>query len=155
MPPVYSLILPIFNEEAVIPVLLRRLDMLLDQLDGPAEVIFVDDGSHDAGPIVLEAKARSDSRYRFVKLSRNFGQQAAMTTGLDRAAGRAVVVMDADLQDPPEVVLEMVAKWKEGYEVVYAQRISRDGDTWFKRWTADVFYRLLGRLSDVEMPRNV
>ena len=155
MPPVYSLILPIFNEEAVIPVLLRRLDTLLDQLDGPAEVIFVDDGSHDAGPIVLEAKARSDNRYRFVKLSRNFGQQAAMTTGLDRAAGRAVVVMDADLQDPPEVVLEMVAKWKEGYEVVYAQRISREGDTWFKRWTADVFYRVLGRLSDVEMPRNV
>jgi dolichol-phosphate mannosyltransferase len=155
MPPVYSLILPIFNEEAVIPVLLRRLDTLLDQLDGPAEVIFVDDGSHDAGPIVLEAKARSDSRYRFVKLSRNFGQQAAMTTGLAHAAGRAVVVMDADLQDPPEVVLEMVAKWKEGYEVVYAQRISREGDTWFKRWTADLFYRLLGRLSDVEMPRNV
>jgi glycosyltransferase involved in cell wall biosynthesis len=155
MPPVYSLILPIFNEEAVLPVLLHRLDALLDQLDGPAEVIFVDDGSHDASPIVLEAKARADRRYRFVKLSRNFGQQAAMTTGLDHASGKAVVVMDADLQDPPEVVLKMVAKWKEGFEVVYAQRLTRDGDSWFKRVTADLFYRLLGHLSDVEIPRNV
>jgi dolichol-phosphate mannosyltransferase len=155
MTTIYSLIVPIFNEEAVIPVLLHRLDALLTKLDGPAEVIFVDDGSRDAGPIVLEAKARSDVRYRFIKLSRNFGHQVAITTGMDRAAGQAVVVMDADLQDPPEVVLELIAKWKEGYQVVYAQRLSRQGETRFKRVTADLFYRLLDRLSDVEIPRDV
>ena len=115
MTPVYSLVVPIYNEEAVIPLLLRRLDALMDALDGPAEAIFVDDGSRDTGPIVLEAKARSDPRYRFIKLSRNFGHQIAITTGMERAAGEAVIVMDADLQDPPEVVLEMIAKWKEGY----------------------------------------
>jgi polyisoprenyl-phosphate glycosyltransferase len=155
MNPVYSLVIPIFNEEAVLPVLLRRLDALLDRLDGPAEAIFVDDGSRDSGPIVLEAKARADERYRFIKLSRNFGHQIAITTGMDRASGDAVIVMDADLQDPPEVVLEMAAKWREGYQVVYAQRLSREGESRFKRWTADLFYRLIGRLSDVEIPRNV
>jgi polyisoprenyl-phosphate glycosyltransferase len=155
MPPVYSLVLPIFNEEAVIPLLLKRLDDLIGKLDAPAEVIFVDDGSKDTGPIVLEAKARSDNRYRFVKLSRNFGHQIAITTGMERARGQAVIVMDADLQDPPEVVLDMVAKWKEGFEIVYAQRLTRDGETAFKRVTADLFYRLIAHLSEVDIPRNV
>ncbi len=118
-------------------------------------MIFVDDGSRDTSPIVLEAKARADSRYRFVKLSRNFGHQIAITTGMERARGEAVIVMDADLQDPPEVVLEMVAKWKEGFEIVYAERLSRDGESAFKRVTADLFYRLIARLSEVEIPRNV
>jgi len=155
MTPVYSLVVPIYNEEAVLPLLLRRLDALLDALDGPAEAILVDDGSRDTSPIVLEAKARSDPRYRFLQLSRNFGHQIAITTGMDHARGKAVVVMDADLQDPPEVVLEMVAKWKEGYEVVYAQRLSRQGEGMFKRVTADLFYRLLDKLSDVRIPRDV
>ena len=155
MTPVYSLVVPIFNEEAVLPVLLHRLDALLDKLDSPAEVIFVDDGSRDTSPIVLEAKARADSRYRLVKLSRNFGHQVAISTGMERASGQAIVVMDADLQDPPEVVLEMVAKWKQGFEIVYAQRLSREGESRFKRLTADLFYRLLGQLSDVEIPRDV
>ena len=155
MAPIYSLVVPIFNEEAVLPVLLHRLDALLGRLDRPAEVIFVDDGSRDTSPIVLEAKARADSRYRFVRLSRNFGHQVAITTGMEHASGEAVVVMDADLQDPPEVVLEMIAKWKAGYEVVYAQRLSREGESQFKRLTADLFYRLLGCLSDVEIPRDV
>jgi polyisoprenyl-phosphate glycosyltransferase len=155
MAPIYSLVVPIFNEEAVLPVLLHRLDALLGRLDAAAEVIFVDDGSRDTSPIVLEAKARADSRYRFVRLSRNFGHQVAITTGMECAAGEAVVVMDADLQDPPEVVLEMAAKWREGFEVVYAQRLSRDGESRFKRLTADLFYRLLGRLSEVEIPRDV
>jgi dolichol-phosphate mannosyltransferase len=135
--------------------LLRRLDALLDALDAPAEAIFVDDGSRDASPIVLEAKTRADRRYRFVKLSRNFGHQVAITTGMERAAGDAVIVMDADLQDPPEVVLDMIAKWKEGYQVVYAERLSREGESRFKRAAAGLFYRLLGKLSEVEIPRNV
>ena len=133
MPPVYSLVIPIYNEEAVLPLLLRRLDALIDALDAPAEAILVDDGSSDASPIVLEAKARADARYRFIRLSRNFGHQVAITTGMARAAGQAVIVMDADLQDPPEVVLDMVAKWKQGVQVVYAERLTRDGESRFKR----------------------
>jgi dolichol-phosphate mannosyltransferase len=155
MTPVYSLVVPIFNEEAVLPLLMRRLDLLLGELDGPAEVIFVDDGSSDAGPIFLEARARADRRYRLLRLSRNFGHQIAVTSGLAHARGQAVVVMDADLQDPPEVVLEMAAKWREGYEVVYAQRLSRAGESRFKRATASLFYRLIARLSDVDIPRDV
>jgi polyisoprenyl-phosphate glycosyltransferase len=154
MPPTYSLVVPIFNEEAVIPVLLNRLDALLGALDAPGEVIVVDDGSKDTSAIVIEAKARVDTRYRLIKLSRNFGHQIAITVGLDHAAGRAVIVMDADLQDPPEVVLEMIAKWKEGYDVVSAERASRQGESRFKRATADLFYRLMGRLGEVSTPRN-
>ncbi len=155
MNPVYSLVVPIFNEEAVLPVLLHRLDDLLRRLDAAAEVIFVDDGSSDTSPILLEAKARMDGRYRFLKLSRNFGQQVAMSSGMARARGQAVVIMDADLQDPPEIVLEMAAKWREGYEIVYAQRLSRDGESHFKLLTSNLFYRLIGKLSDVEIPRDV
>jgi dolichol-phosphate mannosyltransferase len=155
MSPVYSLVVPIYNEEAVLPLLLRRLDALLDALDGPAEAILVDDGSSDTSPVVLEAKARSDARYRFIRLSRNFGHQVAITTGMARAAGQATIVMDADLQDPPEVVLDMVARWKQGVQVVYAARLTREGESRFKRLTADLFYRLLGCLSEVEIPRNV
>jgi len=155
MAPVYSLVIPVYNEEAVLPILLRRLDALLEALDAPAEAIFVDDGSRDSSPIVLEAKARADRRYRFIKLSRNFGHQIAITTGMERAAGEAVIVMDADLQDPPEVVLDLIAKWKEGYEVVYAERLSRAGESRFKRLTAALFYRLINALSDVEIPPNV
>ena len=154
MPPTYSLVVPIFNEEAVIPVLLKRLDGLLDSLDGPGEVIFVDDGSKDTSAIVIEAKTRVDQRYRLIKLSRNFGHQIAITVGLDHSAGRAVIVMDADLQDPPEVVLEMITKWKEGYEIVSAERASRQGESRFKQASADLFYRLMGKLGDVSTPRN-
>ena len=155
MTPVYSLVVPIFNEEAVLPVLLRRLDALLPQLDGPAEVIIVDDGSLDTSPIVLEAKARADARYRFLRLSRNFGQQVAMTSGMARARGQAIVIMDADLQDPPEIILDMIAKWREGFEIVYAQRLSRDGESKFKLLTSNLFYRVMGNLSDVDIPRDV
>jgi len=155
MAPTYSLVVPIFNEEAVIPLLLRRLDALLEALDGPGEVIVVDDGSSDTSAIVIEAKARVDDRYRLIKLSRNFGHQAAITSGLDHARGQAVVVMDADLQDPPEVVLAMIAKWKEGYDVVSAKRTERRGESRFKRTTAHLFYRLMGRLGEVSTTQNV
>lgn len=151
----YSIVVPVFNEEAVLPILLRRLAMLMDRLDGPAEAILVDDGSTDCSPIVLQALVRSDPRYRYVGLSRNFGHQVAITAGMDAAAGAAVVVMDADLQDPPEIVGEMIAKWKEGYEVVYARRLSRAGESRFKRTTARLFYRLLGRISSVAIPADV
>jgi len=151
----YSVVIPVFNEEAMLPMLLRRLDTLLDGFDAPAEVIFVDDGSRDCSSIVLKAKAKEDPRYRYVGLSRNFGHQIALTAGLDAAAGQAVIVMDADLQDPPEVVGEMIARWKDGYEIVYGKRLGREGETPFKRWTASLFYKLLARLSAVEIPRDV
>jgi dolichol-phosphate mannosyltransferase len=151
----YSIVIPIFNEEAVLPILLRRIDALMDKLDAPAETIFVDDGSTDCSSIVLEAKARDDHRCRYVGLTRNFGHQIAITAGMDAAKGDAVVVMDGDLQDPPEVVLDMIAKWKEGYHIVYGRRLAREGEGPFKRWTAGLFYRLLGRLSAIEIPNEV
>ena len=153
--PRYSIVVPVFNEQAVLPVLLRRLDVMMSGLDGVAETIFVDDGSSDCSAIVLRAKAKDDPRYRFIGLSRNFGHQAAITAGMDVASGDAVIVMDADLQDPPEVVGQMIDKWKEGYEVVYGRRLSRGGESKFKQWTASLFYKLLGHLSSVEIPNDV
>ena len=152
----YNLDIPVYNEEAVLPVLLRRIDGLLNGLlDAPAEAIFVDDGSVDCSSIILEAKAKDDPRYRYIRLTRNFGHQIAITAGMDAAAGDAVIVMDADLQDPPEVVLEMIAQWKQGFDVVYARRLSREGESAFKRWTAAAFYKLVSQLSSVDIPRDV
>jgi dolichol-phosphate mannosyltransferase len=152
--PRYSFVVPVFNEEAVLPMLLRRLDLLMQDLDGPAEAILVDDGSKDCSAIVLRETARADPRFRYIRLSRNFGHQVAISAGMDAARGDAVVVMDADLQDPPEVVTEMIARWKEGYEVVYGRRLSREGESRWKTLTATVFYRLLARLSSVDIPRD-
>ncbi|HEY7300886.1 MAG TPA: glycosyltransferase family 2 protein [Xanthobacteraceae bacterium] len=152
--PRYSIVIPVYNEQAVLPVLFRRLDLLLADLDGAAEVIFVDDGSSDCGPIVLRAKAEDDRRYRYLRLSRNFGHQIAISAGMDIAAGNAVIVMDADLQDPPEVIGKMVERWKEGYEVVYGRRLAREGETRLKLWTASLFYKLLGRLASIDIPRD-
>lgn len=151
----YSIVVPVFNEEAVLPVLLRRLDMLMDGLDGPAETIFVDDASTDCSSIILQEKAKEDPRCRYIGLSRNFGHQIAITAGMDAAAGQAVIIMDADLQDPPEVVGDMIARWRDGYEIVHGRRLSRDGESKFKRWTAGLFYRVLARLSPIDIPRDV
>jgi polyisoprenyl-phosphate glycosyltransferase len=154
-PIAYSIVVPIYNEEAVVPLLLHKLDALLDRLDDTAEVIIVDDGSKDTGPIVLAAKCRSDPRYRFIRLSRNFGHQIAISAGLDAAQGQAVVVMDADLQDPPELVEEMIARWRDGFQIVYAKRSRRDGETAFKRISANLFYGFLARFSSVAIPTEV
>ena len=151
----YSVVIPVFNEEAVLPVLLRRLEQLLARFQRPAEVIFVDDGSCDSGPVVLQALAKRDPRFRYIGLSRNFGHQVAITAGMDAARGKAIIVMDADLQDPPEVVEQMIAKWQEGYDVVYARRLSRAGEGRFKRATAHLFYRLLGIMTSVAIPADV
>jgi glycosyltransferase involved in cell wall biosynthesis len=153
--PDFSFVIPIYNEEAVIPLLLRRLDQLIETTDGTAEVIFVDDGSRDSGSLFLANLAREHSRYRYLRLARNFGHQIAITAGLEASRGRAVIIMDADLQDPPEVVHAMIAKWREGYEVVYAQRVSRLVESPFKRVTAHVFYRLMTRLAAIDIPRDV
>lgn len=153
--PTYSFVIPLYNEEAVLPILLHRMDRLMEALDGPAEVIFVDDGSTDTCGIVAAARAKDDPRYRYVALSRNFGHQIAITAGMHAASGDAVIIMDADLQDPPEVCLELIAKWREGYEIVYAQRLSREGETRIKLWTAKTFYSLLRKLTAVDIPENV
>jgi polyisoprenyl-phosphate glycosyltransferase len=153
--PLCSLIVPLFNEEAALPILLHRLDRLMEQIDGETEVILVDDGSADTCGIVAAARARTDVRYRYIGLSRNFGHQIAITAGMDRAEGDCVIVMDADLQDPPEVALEMIAKWREGYEIVYARRLTREGESRLKLATARLFYRMLRKLTAVDIPENV
>lgn len=153
--PRYSLVIPIYNEEAVLPLLVKRIRALFGQLDGDCEAIFVDDGSRDTSALYLRAVCADDPRLRLIELSRNFGHQIAITAGMDAAHGDAVIVMDADLQDPPEVVLDLVAKWKEGFEIVYARRTTREGETWFKRASASLFYRLMERMTSVEIPRDV
>jgi len=154
-PPCYSIVIPVLNEALVLPALLARVDTLLDGLDDTSEVIFVDDGSTDQTAELLRLRTLADPRYRFVQLSRNFGHQAAITAGMDLAEGRAVIIMDADLQDPPEVVFDLVARWKQGFQVVYAQRTARQGESRFKRWTAQLFYAGLSRMTSVDIPRNV
>jgi polyisoprenyl-phosphate glycosyltransferase len=153
--PEYTIVVPVYNEQEVLPALTERLAWLLDRLDGTAEVILVDDGSRDGSyALMLDANAR-DPRFKLVQLSRNFGHQVAITAGLDVAAGRAVIVMDADLQDPPETVLVMAERWREGYDVVFGVRRERVGESRFKRFSAAAFYRLLQRLADVELPTDV
>jgi glycosyltransferase involved in cell wall biosynthesis len=151
----YSLVIPLFNEEAVLPLLALRLETLLAKLDGPAEVIFVDDGSTDTTGIFLRAKARLDGRFKYLGLSRNFGHQIAISAGMEAASGAAVIVMDGDLQDPPELVLEMIAQWKAGFSIVYARRLSREGESAFKQHSAKFFYRTINRLASVPIPEDV
>jgi polyisoprenyl-phosphate glycosyltransferase len=153
--PEYSLVVPVYNEEETLPELVRQLGLLLERLDGDAEVIVVDDRSSDQSyELALQAR-QGDPRFKVLRLSRNFGHQIAITAGMDAAAGNAVIVMDADLQDPPEIVLDMAARWREGFDVVYAIREERAGETRFKRATAAAFYRLFGRIAEVRMPLDV
>lgn len=151
----YSFIIPIYNEEDVLPLLLPRIEDMLAKLDGPAEVIFVNDGSKDGSEAYLARQVETHPHYRLLGFSRNFGHQIAITAGMDVARGEAIIVLDADLQDPPEVTLEMIDRWKQGFQVVYAKRLSREGETWFKLFTADVFYRFLNKLTRVTIPRDV
>ena len=150
--PTLSLVLPIYNEEPVIPELHRRLQEFLVRLGVDAEVIFVNDGSKDRSMAMLRDIARADARYRVLSFARNFGHQTAITAGVDYARGKAVVVMDADLQDPPEVVVAMVEKWREGFDVVYGRRAKREGETWFKLFTAKWFYRLFAMMIPIDVP---
>src|SRR6516164_11029668 len=140
--PEVSVVIPVYNEAENISVLYERLIEVLDGAKLDFEIVFVDDGSTDNSVESLNEIGRSDKRVIVVELARNFGHQVAITAGLDFARGKAVVVMDADLQDPPEVVLEMVAKWREGFDVVYGKRRSREGETFFKLLTAKWFYRM-------------
>jgi dolichol-phosphate mannosyltransferase len=150
--PTLSIVIPLLNEEEVIAELDRRLRNMLDGLGVTWEAIFVDDGSTDRSPEMLRALADAEPRYRVLSLSRNFGHQIAMTAGLDHAEGEAVVVMDADLQDPPDVIREMLDRWRAGFDVVYAVRSRREGDGLFKRATAAAFYRVMRMMVGIDLP---
>ncbi len=152
--PDLSLVIPVYNEEAVIPELMQRLRAFLGAVGGTSEVVFVDDGSSDRSRALLTEVCGADRRFRLVGLSRNFGHQLAITAGMDHAVGDAVVVMDADLQDPPEVVTEMLARHREGFDVVYGVRLRREKEGAFKRGTAALFYRLLRMLVGVQIPMD-
>lgn len=150
-----SVIVPVYNEEAVITETNHRLLAVLDSLAIPFELIYVNDGSRDGSAALLRTFCRQDHRVKMLALSRNFGHQTAITAGMDHAAGQAVVIIDADLQDPPEIIPEMIRRWKDGYDVVYGRRISREGERWSKKLTARLYYRLLRRMTDVEIPVDV
>ena len=149
-----SFVIPVYNEEDVLPQLFERMDALLGRLDADSEVILVNDGSADRSLQMIRAKA-ADPHYHVVDLSRNFGHQIAITAGIDRARGDAIIIMDADLQDPPEVAIDLIRAWREGAEVVAARRRRRAGETWFKRASAKMFYRVMSRLSPVRFPQDV
>lgn len=148
----YSIIAPIFNEFENIPELYRRISKVMDSTGESWELILIDDGCTDGSTDRIRELAERDSRVRPVIFARNFGHQIAVTAGLDYARGQAMVIIDADLQDPPETILALAKKWKEGYEVVYAVRAEREGESWFKLLTASMFYRLIYRITDVKIP---
>ncbi len=148
-----SVVVPCYNEEEVLHTTHRRLVEVLARLeDLDFEVVYVDDGSRDQTPAILRQLQEEDDRVRVLRFSRNFGHQLAVTAGVDHASGDAVVLIDADLQDPPEVILDMVARWREGYHVAYGVRTDRPGESAFKLWTAKAFYRLINRMSDTVIP---
>jgi dolichol-phosphate mannosyltransferase len=150
--PIYSLVIPIYNEEENIMEMYRRLHDVIEQLDGDAELILIDDGSRDRSLSMMRELHHRDNRVHYLSLARNFGHQIAVTAGLNFVQGKCIIVMDADLQDPPELILTMIEKWHQEYQVVYAQRISRQKESWLKRLTAYLFYRILRRLAKVDIP---
>lgn len=149
---VYSVIVPLYNEEAVVQDSYERIREVMDTTGEPYEIIFVNDGSKDSTYQKVREILKNDKNVKLISFSRNFGHQSAITAGMDYCTGQAVIVIDADLQDPPEVMLKMIEKWKEGYEVVYGKRIKRKGETLFKKATAKIFYRILSKTTDVEIP---
>ncbi len=152
MKPVYSIVAPIYNEEGNIDKLHKRISEVMGSTGETWELVCVNDGSRDRSLELLKAVAEKDERIKIINFARNFGHQLAVTAGLHHTSGQAVVVIDADLQDPPEVILEMIERWKSGYQVVYAVREQRKGESWFKLFTAKLFYRVIYRITDVDIP---
>jgi polyisoprenyl-phosphate glycosyltransferase len=152
--PLYSIVAPVFDEEDTVAAFCERLISVMEELGEPFELVLVNDGSRDGSFRAMEAIHARDPRVRIIDFSRNFGHQIAISAGLDRARGRCVVIIDSDLQDPPEVIPELIARWKAGAEVVYAQRARRSGETRFKLLSAAVFYRLIGKITAVDIPRD-
>jgi glycosyltransferase involved in cell wall biosynthesis len=152
--PTVSVVAPVFNEEAILPELYRRMRDVLDGASEDWELVLINDGSRDSSPEIMRQLHEQDPRVKVVYFARNFGHQIAITAGADYARGDAVVIIDADLQDPPEVILDLLAKWREGYEVIYAIRAQRRGETWFKEFTAKAFYRIIYRITDIDIPMD-
>ena len=149
-----SVVVPCYNEQEVLPEFKRRLSLVLDQVGMPTEVILVDDGGKDRTWEIMQEFAKEDSRYKVIKLSRNFGHQIALTCGLDQAKGEVILILDADLQDPPELLPEMLQLWQQGNDVVYGQRSERQGETKLKRFLAFGFYRFMTNITKVNIPRD-
>ncbi len=150
--PEISVVIPVFNEQEILDELYDRLTRTVGSITSDYELIFVNDGSRDLSLSKIMALAGQDEKVYYINFSRNFGHQLAVTAGLDHCRGRAVVIIDADLQDPPELIPEMYAKYREGYEVVYARRTGRKGESWFKKASARMFYRMLRRMTSIEIP---
>ncbi len=147
-----SVIVPMYNEEAVLDETCRRLTDIMVNSGVSYEIVFVNDGSRDKTPQLLRAYCEKDNRIKLVDFARNFGHQVAITAGMDYAAGQCMVIIDGDLQDPPELIPDMISLWQSGYDVVYGKRISRKGDTFFKKITAKLFYRMLHSMTEVNIP---
>ena len=153
--PTISIIAPCYNEEETIEPFLRRIEEILTQINQPYEIVFINDGSRDNTLNVLLNAKQNFKNIRIINFSRNFGKEAALTAGLDKARGEAAIPIDVDLQDPPELIKELVARWREGYDVVLAKRANRTSDSFAKRVSADLFYKLNGKISNVDIPNNV
>ncbi|GHO95017.1 glycosyl transferase [Reticulibacter mediterranei] len=153
-PVTFSIVAPVFNEEETLPHFYERVIAVMDSLGEPFELLFVNDGSRDASFRIMQELHDKDPRVHAINFSRNFGHQIAISAGLDYARGQAVIILDADLQDPPEVILTLIERWKEGAEVVYAQRSRREGETRFKLLTAAAFYRVIERITSINIPRD-
>ncbi|MFM2303851.1 MAG: hypothetical protein RLZZ135_1261 [Cyanobacteriota bacterium] len=152
--PKYSLVIPVYNEESTIPTLYQRISRVMDELDDTSELILINDGSRDRTLELLRELYDRDDRIAYLSLARNFGHQVAVTAGLNYVQGKVIIVMDGDLQDPPELIPEMLVLWQQGYQIVYAQRTKRLHENWFKRFCAYAFYRLLQQLADVDIPTD-
>jgi dolichol-phosphate mannosyltransferase len=152
--PIYTIIAPIYNEIENIQILYQRVSEVMDGTGEPWEFVMVDDGSSDGSTQAILDLATKDEKIVPVIFARNFGHQIAVTAGLDYSRGESVTIIDADLQDPPEVILDLIAKWKEGFEVVYAVRSKREGESWFKLFTAAAFYRFIQRITDIKIPMD-
>jgi len=148
----YSIVAPCYNEEGNLPELYRRIAEVMDESNEPWELVLINDGSIDRTSELMQELHQTDPRVHYLDFARNFGHQIAVTAGVDYAQGEAVIIIDADLQDPPELILEMIGKWKEGFQVVYAVRSERKGESWFKLFTAKLFYRIIYRITDVDIP---
>ncbi len=150
--PVFSIVAPIYNEEGNIDLLHERISQVMDSTGESWELILVNDGSRDRSQAMIDSLAERDSRIKAIHFARNFGHQTAVTAGIDHASGDATILIDADLQDPPELILEMIERWRAGYQVVYAVREKREGESWFKEFSAKMFYRVMYRITDVDIP---
>jgi dolichol-phosphate mannosyltransferase len=150
----YSVVAPCYNEEGNLPELHRRISEVMNRTGEPWELVLINDGSRDRTPELMQELHQLDPRVHYIDFARNFGHLLAVTAGMDYAQGEAIILIDSDLQDPPELMLEMIQKWREGYKVVYAVRSERKGETWFKLFTAKLFYRLIYRITDVDIPQD-